>query len=130
MDVRSAIQSGKLREDLYYRLNVFGLRTPPLRERKEDIELLALHFLRQANEKHDTHVEAVRSGALKMLMDYSWPGNVREMKNVIERAVILAQSRWIETSHLPVYVQEPATVSAPTPPSLTAAKRKGTHSRL
>ena len=121
-DVRSAIEKGKLREDLYYRLNVFGLRTPPLRERKEDIELLALYFLRQANQKHGTEVEAVRSGALKVLMDYPWPGNVRELKNVIERAVILAHSRWIETAHLPPYVQDPALASASVAPSRTAAE--------
>jgi DNA-binding NtrC family response regulator len=122
LDVRSAIEKGKLREDLYYRLNVFGLRTPPLRERKEDIELLALYFLRQANQKHGTEVEAIRSGTLKMLMDYPWPGNVRELKNVIERAAILAHSRWIETVHLPPYVQDPVLASASAAPSFTAAE--------
>jgi len=123
MDVRSAIESGKLREDLYYRLNVFGIRTPPLRERKDDIELLVLHFLRQSNQKHGTEVEAVRPTALQMLLDYPWPGNVREMKNIIERAVILAQSHWIEPSHLPSYVQEPITVITDvSSPSMTAAE--------
>jgi DNA-binding NtrC family response regulator len=113
MEVRSAIEKGKLREDLYYRLNVFGLRTPPLRERREDIHLLAQHFIQEANRRHGTQVEALRAGALKVLMQYSWPGNVREMKNVIERAVILARSQWIETSHLPVYLTEESKVSLP-----------------
>jgi DNA-binding NtrC family response regulator len=120
LEVRSAIENGKLREDLYYRLNVFGLRAPPLRERKEDIHLLAQHFIRESNQKHGTQVEALRARALKLLVDYSWPGNVREMRNVIERAVILAQSDWIETSHLPAYLVEENSVLL-TPSSLTAA---------
>jgi DNA-binding NtrC family response regulator len=120
MEVRNAIEKGKLREDLYYRLNVFGLRTPPLRERREDIHLLAQHFIQEANRRHGTQVEALRAGALKVLMQYPWPGNVREMKNVIERAVILARSQWIETSHLPVYLTEEPTVSLPST-SLTVA---------
>jgi DNA-binding NtrC family response regulator len=106
LDPQSAIKNGKLREDLYFRLNVFALEMPPLREHKEDIDLLVQHFIREFNQKHACRVGAVREGALKLLRDYSWPGNVRELSNLIERAVILARAHWIEISHLPAYVQE------------------------
>jgi DNA-binding NtrC family response regulator len=121
MDIQSAIEKGKLREDLYYRLNVFGLRLPALRERKDDIPLLAQYFIRESNQKHHTQVEALREGALKLLMSYHWPGNVREMRNVMERAVILARSQWIEISDLPAYLQVSGTTMTITPASLTAA---------
>jgi DNA-binding NtrC family response regulator len=103
----NAVKSGKLREDLFYRLNVFTVALPPLRERKEDIPLLAQHFISEFNKKHNLHVEALREEALDALMNYSWPGNVRELRNVMERAVILAKSEWIEPSRFPPYVQHP-----------------------
>jgi DNA-binding NtrC family response regulator len=114
LNPRKAIEQGKLREDLYFRLNVFALQMPPLREHREDIPLLAQHFIREFDQKHECHVEAVRDGALQRLQNYSWPGNVRELKNVIERAVILARTDWIEISHLPPYLQEEPAKSAPT----------------
>jgi DNA-binding NtrC family response regulator len=101
-----AIKEGKLREDLYYRLNVFAIRLPALRERKPDIHLLAQYFIQEFNQKHQTQVEAVRESAIEALRQYPWPGNVRELRNVVERAVILAQKDWIEASHLPAYVRE------------------------
>jgi len=104
---RHAVESGNLREDLYFRLNVFSLLVPPLREHKDDVPLLAQYFIQQFNQKHSLHVEALREGALKMLKAYSWPGNVRELKNAMERAVIMARGNWIETSHLPPYIQNP-----------------------
>jgi DNA-binding NtrC family response regulator len=122
MEPQKAVEEGKLRQDLYYRLNVFGLRTPSLRERKEDIHLLAQHFIQEANQKHGTHVQMLRASALKLLMAYSWPGNVREMRNIIERAVILAQSSWIETTHLPPYLQEGAMTKPSASGWLTAAE--------
>ena len=106
LDPQSAIKNGKLREDLYFRLNVFALKMPPLREHMEDVHLLVQHFIREFNHKHACQVEAVRDGALKLLRNYSWPGNVRELRNIIERAVILARAHWIEISHLPAYVQD------------------------
>lgn len=106
-DPAEAIAAGKLREDLYYRLNVFTLALPPLRQRKEDIPLLAHHFLREFNAKHGLRVEGLRAEALSRLTDYSWPGNVRELRNVMERAVILAKQGWIEPTHLPPYIQHP-----------------------
>jgi transcriptional regulator with PAS, ATPase and Fis domain len=101
-----AIKVGKLREDLYFRLNVFAIHLPALRERKTDIHLLLHYFIHEFNQKHQTQVEAARERAIEALRQYSWPGNVRELRNIVERAVILAQKDWIEVSHLPAYVQE------------------------
>jgi len=101
---RSAVQSGKLREDLYYRLNVFTICLPPLRERISDIPLLIQHFIRELSRKHNLQVLGARQETSQLLKSYSWPGNVRELRNVIERAVILARGGWIEPSHLPAYI--------------------------
>jgi DNA-binding NtrC family response regulator len=101
---REAVESGKLREDLFYRLNVFTVSLPPLREHKPDISLLAQSFIREFNRKHNAHVESCKSETLELLKAYSWPGNVRELRNIMERAVILAKGAWIEPSHLPAYV--------------------------
>ncbi len=105
-DPAEAVEDGELREDLFYRLNVFRVSVPPLRQRPEDIPLLAQHFVRTFNEKHGTEVRGVRPGALDRLSDYPWPGNVRELRNVIERATIVAASGWIDAQDLPPYVAE------------------------
>ena len=105
-DPRGAVEDGKLREDLFYRLNVFTLPLPPLRARKSDIPLLVQSFIHHANAKHGSNVQACRAETLDLLKSYSWPGNVRELKNIVERAVILAaRGAWIEHSHLPAYIQ-------------------------
>jgi DNA-binding NtrC family response regulator len=96
-----AVKSGKLREDLYYRLNVFAMELPPLRERKEDIPLLAQHFLSEFNERNGKSVRAVDQESLYLLEQYPWPGNIRELRNVMERATILAEGDFIEPKHLP-----------------------------
>lgn len=105
---REAVESGKLREDLFYRLNVFTITLPPLRERREDIPLLAQAFIARFNEKHNARVESCKGETMELLAAYAWPGNVRELKNVMERAVILARGPWIEPSHLPPYMLGPA----------------------
>ncbi len=112
-DPESAIQKGKLREDLYYRLSVFTVALPALRERKEDIRLLVQHFIREFNAKHNASVEGIRPEALEKLTQYAWPGNVRELRNVIERAIILTKGEWIELSHLPPYLRSPDADRAP-----------------
>lgn len=104
---RRVVQEGKLREDLYFRLNVFTVLLPPLRGRSGDIALLCQHFIREFNRKHRMEVEGVREEADLLLKAYSWRGNVRELRNVIERAVILAKSGWIEPTHLPAYIASP-----------------------
>jgi DNA-binding NtrC family response regulator len=100
-----AVRDGFLREDLFYRLNVFELAAPPLRERLDDLPLLAQHFVREFNRKHETKVEGLRDRARALLETYAWPGNVRELRNIVERSVILARSGWIEPMHLPPYVR-------------------------
>src|SRR5687767_10156510 len=96
-----AVKSGKLREDLFYRLNVFAIELPPLRDRREDIPLLAQHFLNEFNERNAKAVRAVDQEAIYLLEQYPWPGNIRELRNVMERATILAEGDFIESKHLP-----------------------------
>lgn len=96
-----AVQAGELRNDLYYRLNVFNIHMPPLREHKEDVPLLAESLLASMNEKHGRKVAILSDAVLKQFQDYSWPGNVREMRNTLERAVIVCQGTTIESKHLP-----------------------------
>ena len=101
----AAVRNGLLREDLFYRLNVFEITLPPLRERLQDVPLLAQHFIHEFNRKHDMAVEGLREATRELLCSYAWPGNVRELRNVIERAVILAREGWIEPAHLPPYIR-------------------------
>lgn len=104
--VEDLIEDGLLREDLFFRLNVFTVEIPPLREHPEDIPLLAQHFIRRFNAKHGTAVDGLRKEALERLSEYPWPGNVRELRNIIERATILAREGWIGSGHLPPYVRD------------------------
>ena len=99
-----AVAKGKLREDLLYRLNVFPIGLPPLRDRREDVELLAEHFLQILNKEHDTY-KAFTRPALNRLKSHNWPGNVRELKNLVHRAFILAEEH-IGLDCLPLGVQE------------------------
>jgi len=96
-----AVRTGKLREDLFYRLNVFAIELPPLRDRKEDIPLLAHHFLTEFNARNGKAVRAVDQDAQYLLAHYPFPGNIRELRNVMERATILADGDFIEPKHLP-----------------------------
>jgi DNA-binding NtrC family response regulator len=96
-----AVASGELRSDLYYRLNVFNIHMPPLREHKEDIADLVQLLLSEMSAKHSRKVAAVSEAVLNQFNSYSWPGNVRELRNTIERAVIVCDSGMIETKHLP-----------------------------
>jgi DNA-binding NtrC family response regulator len=100
-DPAEALKSGKLREDLYYRLNVFAVTLPPLRDRKEDLPLLVQAFLGEFNVRNGKSVAAATHEAMRLLEAYDWPGNVRELRNVIERATIVAEDRFIEPKHLP-----------------------------
>jgi DNA-binding NtrC family response regulator len=102
----SALEEGTLREDLFYRLNVFEIVVPPLRERLEDLPLLCQHFVREFNERHGTDVDGLRERTLKCLLRYRWRGNVRELRNLMERAVIVAGAGWLEPAHFPAYVRE------------------------
>ncbi len=101
-DLAREVREGRFREDLYYRLNVFPITVPPLRERKEDIPMLAEHFLRRASRDLRKDVSAISDEVLDILMAYSWPGNVRELENVIERAAIVEDGPEITRSSLSV----------------------------
>jgi DNA-binding NtrC family response regulator len=96
-----AVKKGKLREDLYYRLNVFAIELPPLRDRREDIPLLVQAFVNEFNTRNGKAVKGVDQDAMRLLEQYHWPGNIRELRNVIERATILASGDLIELVHLP-----------------------------
>jgi DNA-binding NtrC family response regulator len=111
-DPRAAVTEGKMREDLYYRLNVFTIALPALRDRIDDIPLIAQYFVEQFNIKHQRNVDGIRDEAVELLRRYTWPGNVRELRNVLERAVILARDNWIEVSHLPPYIREEQVIGA------------------
>lgn len=104
-DLEKSIEEGTFREDLFYRLNVFPIFIPPLRERKTDILLLADHFIENFNEKHKKDVRRISTPAIDMLMQYHWPGNVRELENCIERAVLFCADRVIHSYHLPPTLQ-------------------------
>jgi DNA-binding NtrC family response regulator len=98
--IRESLDGKFLREDLYYRLNVFTIDLPPLRQRKEDIPSLAESILRDINRKHDCRVVDVHPGVMEQLVNHSWPGNVRELRNILERAAIVAQEGTIQSGHL------------------------------
>ena len=100
-DLVQSIDAGAFRKDLFYRLSVFPITLPPLRERAEDIHLLVFHFLEAYKEKTGRFVSGISREALRALMNYDWPGNVRELENAIERAVIIASGRQIELDDLP-----------------------------
>jgi DNA-binding NtrC family response regulator len=120
-----AVRDNRLREDLYYRLNVFTLHLPSLRERTGDIPHLVQFFLELFRKKHRSRAEAMREDTLELMEAYGWPGNVRELRNVMERATILAQGEWIEVTHLPAYVRNPSAepmTDAPIPSGLNAAE--------
>jgi DNA-binding NtrC family response regulator len=110
---KEAVKTGKLREDLYYRLNVFAMELPPLRQRKDDLSLLIQAFLNEFNARNGKSVTGVEPTAMRILEQYNWPGNVRELRNVIERAVILSGGEFIESKQLPPLVIETQGASGP-----------------
>jgi Nif-specific regulatory protein len=115
-DIEKAIAEGEFREDLYYRLNVFAIFMPPLRERKSDVLLLADHFLEKYSREHGKRIKRISTPAIDMLASYHWPGNVRELENIIERAVLVCETNVIHGHHLP--------------PTLQTAEGSGTVTRL
>jgi Nif-specific regulatory protein len=115
------VKAGRFREDLYYRLNVFPLRIPSLRERKGDIVLLADHFTEKYAEKNNKLIKRISSTAIDLLTSYSWPGNVRELENCIERAVILSTDMVIHSYNLPPSLQSPTSTSTEPITTLEAA---------
>ncbi|MDR0908676.1 MAG: sigma 54-interacting transcriptional regulator [Spirochaetaceae bacterium] len=104
-DLQEEVQAGRFREDLYYRLHVFPIHLPPLRERKTDIVLLADYFAEKLGTRHGKPIKRISTPAIDMLTSYSWPGNVRELENCIERAVLLSTDSVIHSYHLPPSLQ-------------------------
>ncbi|HEX15679.1 MAG TPA: AAA family ATPase, partial [Deltaproteobacteria bacterium] len=109
-DLERMVKEGQFREDLYYRLNVFKIALPPLRERSEDIPLLVEHFIAKLNRKTGKDIQGLNEEAMRLLLDHPWPGNVRELENVLEHAFILCKDRWIRPEHLPEYLRKGDTV--------------------
>jgi transcriptional regulator with GAF, ATPase, and Fis domain len=106
-NLEAAVREGKFREDLYYRLNVFPIQIPPLRERREDIPMLTWHFLRDLGGRMGRKIESVRASTMNLFECYSWPGNVRELRNVIERHLITYNGTVFE-AELPPMIRPPA----------------------
>jgi len=104
-DLEEAMKKGEFREDLYYRISVFPIKLPALRERKDDIPLLSAHFLKKYSDLEGKELEGVSPDALDLLMAYNWPGNVRELENAIERAVVLTTDKEISAKDLPAVVR-------------------------
>jgi two-component system response regulator HydG len=116
-DLQKALEEGVLREDLYYRLNVILLQVPPLRERMDDVPILAMHFLRKYAAREGSAMTAISDEALNVLLSYSWPGNVRELENAIERAVVLGQGDRLRAQDLPAQVHRRADDQHPLVPA-------------
>ena len=114
-DLYREVEEGRFRDDLYYRLNVIAIHLPPLSERIQDIPLLAKHFLGKYTRKEGKEIHSFSSGAMQLLMDCDWPGNVRQLENAISHAVILAQNSVIERRHLPQFLRQ-----APADPPTTS----------
>jgi DNA-binding NtrC family response regulator len=93
VNLQQAVAEGKFREDLFYRLNVIEIRIPPLRDRREDVPLLAHHFLERLAHEMGKDISDISEGGLKLLMDYNWPGNVRELENAVERALVTSRGQ-------------------------------------
>ncbi|HWT79099.1 MAG TPA: sigma 54-interacting transcriptional regulator, partial [Candidatus Methylomirabilis sp.] len=98
--LRDEVAAGRFREDLLFRLNTIEIHLPPLRERREDISLLALHFLRQHSQRYRKSLNGFDAGAMQAMLNHSWPGNVRELDHVVERAVLMAEGDTIRASDL------------------------------
>jgi DNA-binding NtrC family response regulator len=108
--LRQLVEEGRFRSDLYYRLNVLSIYLPPLRERRADIPLLVRRFVRQFSAQHDRPFHGISADAMQIMADYTWPGNVRQLKNLIESMVVLAPGREITASDIPAEVREPSSL--------------------
>lgn len=122
-DLRGKVEAGRFRADLYHRLNLFELVLPPLRERREDIPLLARHFLRAASARFDKQVQGIADHVYEVLRRYAWPGNVRELEHVMYRAVLVAEGELITEAHLPPHLMNPPDANVNSDEEYTALVR-------
>jgi two-component system response regulator HydG len=121
-DLIREIRAGRFREDLYYRLNVVTLHVPPLRERREDIPLIAQHFLTLFAQKNHKNIKGFTPRAMDRLLKYNWPGNVRELMNAVERGVVLSRSEYVDEEEFSLVLQEQSrTAEAPASHTVAAA---------
>jgi DNA-binding NtrC family response regulator len=131
-ELRSLVETGDFRRDLYFRLNVLHIGLPPLRERKEDIPLLVAEFIREASKRHDRPFVGISDEAMRILQAHDWPGNVRELKNLVESMVVLAPGRRIEAQDIPGEVRYPRSrglLPVPLPKAVTRTGEEGTSLR-
>jgi transcriptional regulator with GAF, ATPase, and Fis domain len=122
-DLKAMVAEGTFREDLYYRINIFPIQVPPLRERQDDIPPLAFHFLNVFSEELGKKVTEFSEGAMSALMHHDWPGNVRELENAIHRAVILATDKVVRQAHLANIIDAPAKLDVDVPRTSDELKR-------
>ena len=123
-NLQQLVQEGEFREDLFYRLNVIEVRLPALRERREDIPLLAEHFVEQLSHQLGKEMSGISEGAVKALLDYDWPGNVRELENAVERAIVTAKSRMLVEEDFGFLNRSPAARGWTVPPVTLAELEK------
>jgi len=126
-DLINLVKSGDFREDLYYRLKVYPITIPPLRKRKEDIPLLVSHFINAQNRKTGKNIKGITQSSMRILMDYAWPGNIRELENAIEHAFVLCADEPIDVFDLPVEIRQqayrPDSPGMPSPEKVKASSR-------
>jgi two-component system response regulator AtoC len=123
-DLGKEVEEGRFREDLFYRINVMTIHLPPLRERRGDIPLLIGYFIALFNKKLKKNIEGLSSEAMALLMGYSWPGNIRELENVLERSILLAEGRWIAPAELPSPITSQRPIPSSTEPEHTLSIKK------
>lgn len=129
-DLFGLVRKGVFREDLYYRLKVFPVNLPPLRNRKDDIPLLVSHFIAVQNEKTGKSIRGAAQAAMRILMDYDWPGNVRELENAIEHAFVLCGERYIDVFDLPVEIRQLGYQPKPPIKPMDMPRTRGSGKRL
>ncbi len=105
-NIENELKEGRFREDLFYRINVITIKLPPLKDRREDVELLAMHFIKKYSTELGKPEKTIDRDALDILLNYNWPGNIRELQNIIERAVLISESALITSEHLPEAMRE------------------------
>jgi two-component system response regulator AtoC len=128
-DLKQAIQERQFREDLFYRLNVFPILMPPLRDRGDDVLLIAINFIENEAKKHAKATPAMSQGVIQCFKRYGWPGNIRELKNVIERTMLLYDTPLLKVEHLPVEIAN-CEISEYRPESIEIRNENATESKL
>ncbi len=127
-DLRKMVGEGRFREDLFFRLNVIAVRMPPLRERREDIPLLAAHFLKEFNRENGKKIREFDPGVMELFRQYPWPGNIRELRNVVHRMVVMARGEKLSPEDAPPELRKPAVPAAPPPAPVSAPAADGAES--